>query len=368
MLSSWRWWPFADRASDARDDPACRRVIVVQHTERLSFVPGILALMRSIAVSGGFQVAVPYIGNGSLMDALDRHRPLPLSTYVVVDAGFHSQCKHNRRRAVVQLRFARRTQPPASAHWCGNSICIPNWTPCTAEEKRRLPRGSCPRHNRAPLRNVSASIAAAFALFERNLTLHAGESRSAVVSQLPTLIMPDGATWYKDVQVPSSQAFDRRRVIRALSPGLRTVVTRIEAARLGCRAARALSLAGMMRIVYRGKAMRINTTRLRDSCVNALVRLQLAARRHMRAAAILSTAHLPNRSSEELQALVMHNKRHLMSGGLMGGQRCPHFLATDFFVNADGGLGAQRLNAIQQCFALTMGDSVCISLASCPNS
>ena len=40
----------------------------------------------------------------------------------------------------------------------------------------------------------------------------------------------------------------------------------------------------------------------------------------------------------------------------MGGQRCPYFLATDYFVSADGGLPRHLQKGMDQCFVQVMGD------------
>lgn len=52
----------------------------------------------------------------------------------------------------------------------------------------------------------------------------------------------------------------------------------------------------------------------------------------------------------------MISPNHVMQGGRMGGQRCPYFLATDYFVNADGALPRHIQKGMDQCFVQVMGD------------
>lgn len=61
-------------------------------------------------------------------------------------------------------------------------------------------------------------------------------------------------------------------------------------------------------------------------------------------------------SSNEMQQAYMISPNHISQGGVMGGQRCPYFLATDYFVNADGSLPRHLQKGMDQCFVQVMGD------------
>lgn len=103
-----------------------------------------------------------------------------------------------------------------------------------------------------------------------------------------------------------------------------------------------------------------NTTQTRDRCADWLLKLNVATRklvheesmrRHDGLIAPAATA-----SSNEMQQAYMISPNHISQGGVMGGQRCPYFLATDYFVNADGSLPRHLQKGMDQCFVQVMGD------------
>ena len=103
-----------------------------------------------------------------------------------------------------------------------------------------------------------------------------------------------------------------------------------------------------------------NTTEMRDRCADWLLKMNAGVRRlvHEESARRHAAMVAPNSkaSTNDMQPAFMISPGHVMGGGVMGGQRCPYFLATDYFVNADGGLPRHLQQGMDQCFVQVMGD------------
>ena len=285
----------------------CRRVLQVRHAERLSGIPRVLTLIAALGRAADFRVALPHVAGSSLVEATrapsvdgaPRERPtMPLSAYLDIDPksqAAHSACDALGRPA-IELVFAKRDDPSVSieapAKWCpphegeqgpSMQICIFDWQPCDSNARKRA--GSdrtfiCPQfsasHKKkmaAPFALIAKVLRAAFDLMEQryppkrrpvavSYVVHSiGKPAPrgggyAPASAAPTLVIPSGQGWYKDIGgfVPNRTT---PWVFQSVSHGLAKVVARIEKQRTGCKATGGVSAAAMFRLLRNGPNMRL---------------------------------------------------------------------------------------------------------------
>lgn len=277
----------------------CRRVAQVRHSERLSGIPKVLMLVSAIGRQADFRVALPHVAGSSLVEATKaadasgapRTRPtVPLSHYVTVHPeaeGMHSQCDALGRPA-IELIFASRDDASVSlekpVRWCGDQgtssmqICMFDWTPCDANAHKKAaanPAYRCPSYGTpvarrtkktsTPFEVVVKLMKAAFELMETRYppsssptgTSYAASSkkgwkrRAADPTSVPTIVMPSGQNWYKDIGgVPTNKSAPF--TFKSLAPELKAVVERIERQRTGCKATGGVSAAAMLRLSRNG--------------------------------------------------------------------------------------------------------------------
>ena len=307
---------FGSAASPADADP-CRRLIQVRHSERLSGIPTVLTLIATLGRSADFRVALPHVAGSSLVEATrapssdgaPRLRPtMPLSAYVTMhpdSQAMHSACDALGRPA-INLVFAKRDDPSVTlespAKWCpgdskGLEMCIFDWTPCDANSRKRAetePKFKCPGNlsrkggkQSTPIDLVVSVLRAAFALMEKRYPpsrrpvapSYAPDAKGslfayAAASSAPTLVLPGGQGWYKDI---GGLVKNRTApfAFQSLSPALAKVVDRIEKLRTGCKATGGVSAAAMFRLLRNGpRSKLVRSARART---NALARTQADA-------------------------------------------------------------------------------------------
>ena len=272
----------------------CDRVVEIQHSERWAGIPIILNLMATTGMAYGFRVANPHVMGGSLVES---RRGIPLSIYFKVG----TETCGVAGRPTIPLVFRRQPFDPASKlpppRWCehGRAICIFDWTPCYKGRHD----WACPAYKTTPKGLMGLVISQAFHLVERDCE-----------GTWATLSLPRDGLWYRN------HAFNPRanksNGFQSLSPGMELVASHFAALHMRCPQGKEIS--AMLRIAYQ-PMFRQPVRYILDNCEKTLITLNS-----------LSNALQPRKE-----------------------QVCPHFLASDFFVMADGNMPKPHNEALHHC-------------------
>lgn len=299
---------------------ACRhRLVQVQHSERLAGVPAILKRVIAAGKEHGFLVAPPRLSGGGL--ALDiRRYSVPFSTYfepsktVLPFADADQGCGDDARQhhTSVQLVLKRvkydTSQTLPTPWWCTEKeqtkLCVLDWTPCDARQRKKF-GDLCPKYSTVPRGLMGRIVSGAFDFVEHECSNHV------------ELRMPRGGTWYKD-QGPDGP----RTPFGNFSAGVMEVASRISNMIMNCSGSddtrdHPIQSVGAMLRIAQEPYFHKPPSAIEGNCLKAISVLNK-----------WSDYFVPRKQ-----------------------QTCGHFLATDWFVQADVGATKAHKKVMNACLA-----------------